>query len=155
MRVQRIPKYRAYLRAPACSMIKLALKMSFLLSKFHLNWGRGFESHTFQVIFNPLKCVKVAITQNIIKIYLKNCSKEVSANKQDSLSEGVPIIVHPKSLIRLSIMEKNIIKHFFSFRSSLALSIWIDSRIFLGIKYNLNRYLSRVHIHETSWCILS
>ena len=51
--------YRAHLRAPACSMTKLVLKMLFLLSKFHSNWGRGFESQTSLVFFKPFLSSKI------------------------------------------------------------------------------------------------
>ena len=47
-----------------------------------LSSGQGFESHTFQVIFDPLKGLKAAIIQKTIKIYLKDCSREVSAKNR-------------------------------------------------------------------------
>ena len=47
-----------------------------------LSHGQGFESHTFQVVFDPLKGLKAAIIQKTIKIYLKDGSKEVSAKNR-------------------------------------------------------------------------
>ena len=69
------------------------------MGHLRLPGGEGFKSHTFQVIFNPLKCIKAAINEKTIKLYLTNCSEEDSgtqrfSKKQDSPSEGVPIIVH-------------------------------------------------------------
>ena len=52
------------------------------MAHLRLFYGQRFKSHTFQVIFNPLKGPKAAIIQKSIKIYLKNCSKEVSAKNR-------------------------------------------------------------------------
>ena len=70
------------------------------MAYLRLFYGQRFESHTFQVLFDPLKGLKAAIIKKTIKIYLKYCSREVSAKKKkDLLSEGVPITVHWKNMI--------------------------------------------------------
>ena len=60
---------------------KLAI---FFVKVAHLRlfYGQRFKSHTFQVIFDPLKGLKAAIIQKTIKIYIKDCSREVWAKNR-------------------------------------------------------------------------
>ena len=58
------------------------------MSDLRLFLGQRFKSHTFQVIFDPLKDLKAATIQKTIKVYLKDCPREVSEKKPDLLCEG-------------------------------------------------------------------
>ena len=77
--------FKSQLSAQSGSLRKLGWKSSiYYLKMAHLRlfYGQRFESHTFQVIFNPLKGPKAAIIQKSIKIYLKDYSREVSAKNR-------------------------------------------------------------------------
>ena len=55
--------------------------------------GQGFESHTFQVNFDPLKLFKLLITDRRIYIHLKLYSGHKKSKKVDLFSEGLPVTV--------------------------------------------------------------
>ena len=80
------------------------------MAHLRLFYGQRFKSHTFQVVFDPVKGLKAAIIQKTIKIYLKDCSKEVSAKNRIYFLRGFQSLCHDfinSFFAKPSIVEKH------------------------------------------------
>ena len=64
------------------------------MANLRLFLGQGFKSHTFQVLVNPLKCIKAAMNEKKIKLYLTNCSEGVSAKNRIHFLRGFQPLCH-------------------------------------------------------------
>ena len=73
------------------------------MAHLKLFYGQRFKFHTFQVVFDPLKGLKAAIIQKNIKIYLKDCSEEVSERNRIYFLRGF------QSLCRACLVATNVL----------------------------------------------